>query len=55
VRSFAIDPSGKYLLAGNGVSNTVVEFAIGKDGKLTPTKGKMDVESPASFLFIPAP
>jgi 6-phosphogluconolactonase len=55
VRSFAIDPSGKYLLAGNGVSNTVVEFAIRKDGKLTPTKQKIDVGSPASFLFIPAP
>jgi 6-phosphogluconolactonase len=55
VRSFAIDPNGKYLLAGNGVSNTVVEFAIGKDGKLTPTKQKIDVGSPASFLFIPAP
>jgi 6-phosphogluconolactonase len=55
VRSFAIDPGGKYLLAGNGVSNTVVEFAIGKDGKLSPIKQKIDVVSPASFLFIPAP
>jgi 6-phosphogluconolactonase len=55
VRSFAIDPNGKYLLAGNGVSNTVVEFAIGKDGKLSPIKQKIDVVSPASFLFIPAP
>jgi len=55
VRSFVIDPSGKYLLAGNGVSNTVVEFAIGKDGKLSTIKQKIDVASPASFLFIPAP
>lgn len=55
VRSFVIDPTGKYLLAGNGVSNTVVEFAIRKEGKLSPIKQKIDVESPASFLFIPAP
>ena len=55
VRSFALDPSGKYLLAGNGVSNTVAEFEIGKDGKLTPTKQILDVGSPASLLFIPAP
>jgi len=55
VRSFAIDPTGKYLLAGNGVSNTVVEFAIGKDGKLTATKQNINVGSPSSFLFIPAP
>lgn len=55
VRSFVIDPGGKYLLAGNGVSNTVVEFAIRKDGKLSPIKQKIDVGSPASFLFIPAP
>ena len=55
VRSFSLDPSGKYLLAGNGVSNTVVEFEIGKDGKLTPTKQILEVGSPASVLFIPAP
>ncbi len=55
VRSFAIDPTGKYLLAGNGASNTLVEFAIGKDGKLTPTKLNINVGSPSSFLFIPAP
>ncbi len=55
VRSFVIDPTGKYLLAGNGVSNTVVEFAIRKDGKLSPIKQKIDIASPASFLFIPAP
>ena len=55
VRSFAIDPTGQYLLAGNGVSNTVVEFAIRKDGKLSPIRQKIDVASPASFLFIPAP
>jgi 6-phosphogluconolactonase len=55
VHSFAIDPTGKYLLAGNGGSNAVVEFAIGKDGKLTATKQSISVSSPTSFLFIPAP
>lgn len=55
VRSFGLDPSGKYLVAGNGVSNTMVVFAIGKDGKLTPTKQVIDVSSPSSFLFVPAP
>lgn len=55
VRSFAIDPTGKYLLAGNASSNAVVEFAIGKDGKLTATKQNVSVDGPSSFLFIPAP
>jgi 6-phosphogluconolactonase len=55
VRSFALDPSGKYLVAGNGISNTLVVFAIGKDGKLTPTKQAVDVGSPSAFLFVPAP
>jgi 6-phosphogluconolactonase len=55
VRSFAIDPTGKYLLAGNGGSNTVREFAIGTDGKLTATGQNINVSSPSSFLFIPAP
>jgi 6-phosphogluconolactonase len=55
VRSFAIDPSGKYLLAGNGDSSTVTEFSIASNGQLAPTKQVVEVGSPASLLFVPAP
>ena len=54
VRSFGIDPSGKYLLAGNGITGTIAEFSIGSDGKLAPMK-QVEVGSPSSFLFVPAP
>ena len=54
VRSFGIDPSGKYLLAGNGITGTIAEFAIGSDGKLAPMK-TIEAGSPSAFLFVPAP
>ncbi len=54
VRSFGIDPSGKYLLAGNAISGTVAEFSIGSNGKLAPMK-QIEVGSPVAFLFVPAP
>ena len=54
VRSFGIDPSGKYLVAGNGITGMVAEFSIGSDGKLAPMK-QIEVGSPAAFLFVPAP
>jgi 6-phosphogluconolactonase len=52
-RTFALDPSGKYLFAGNEYSGTIAIFAIDpKTGMLTPT-GKIlkDVPEPSCFLF----
>ncbi len=53
VRNFAIDPTGKYLLAGNVDTNTITEFAIASNGKLTQTKQVVDLGAPASLLFVP--
>ncbi len=38
VRSFALDPSGRYLLAANQNSDTIVVFSIdAKSGAVRPT------------------
>jgi len=55
LRNFVLDPSGKYLLAGNLDSNSVAVFTIGNNGKIAPTKQVVEVGSPASLLFVPAP
>jgi 6-phosphogluconolactonase len=55
LRNFVLDPSGKYLLAGNEASNSVAVFTIASNGEIAPTKQVVEVGSPASLLFIPAP
>jgi 6-phosphogluconolactonase len=55
LRNFVLDPSGKFLLAGNEASNTVTIFTVAGNGKLAPTKQVVQVGSPSSLLFIPAP
>jgi len=53
-RTFALDPSGKYLFAGNEYSGTMAIFAIDrKTGMLSPT-GKVlkDVPEPSCILFV---
>jgi len=55
LRNFVLDPSGKYLLAGNLDSNSVAVFTIGNHGEIAPTKQVAEVGSPASLLFVPAP
>ena len=55
LRNFVLDPSGKYLLAGNEASNTVAVFTVAGNGKIAPTKQVVEVGSPSSLLFIPAP
>ena len=47
VRNFVLDPSGKYLLAGNLDSNSVAVFTIGNNGEIAPTKQVVVVGSPA--------
>jgi len=53
-RHFAIDPSGKFLLAENQNTNTIVEFRIDPvNGKLTPTGETLSVPSPVCIAFLP--
>ena len=54
-RNFAIDPTGKYLLAANQKSDSLVVFAIdAKNGQLKPTGQTMDISAPVCILFVPA-
>jgi 6-phosphogluconolactonase len=53
-RHFAIDPSGKYLLAENQFSNNIVVFKIDPTtGGLTPTGQVVEVPSPVGIAFLP--
>ena len=55
LRNFALDPSGKYLLAGNEASSNITVFKVAADGKLAPTGQVVQVGAPSSVLFVPAP
>jgi 6-phosphogluconolactonase len=53
-RNFAIDPSGKWLLAANQDSNNIVTFRINvKSGRLTRTGHTVEVNSPTILDFVP--
>lgn len=52
-RSFAIDPTGAYLLAANQESGNVVVFKIDPStGALTPTGEEVKVPAPVSVVFL---
>jgi 6-phosphogluconolactonase len=53
-RNFAIDPSGKWLLAANQDSNDLVTFRINAEsGRLTPAGKSVEVKSPTMVNFVP--
>jgi 6-phosphogluconolactonase len=53
-RSFTIDPTGKYLLAANEISNNVVVYAIdGATGQLSKTGKEIMVDTPVCLKFVP--
>jgi 6-phosphogluconolactonase len=53
-RSFAIDPTGKYLLAANQVSNNVVVYSIDSTtGRLSNTGKEIMVDTPVCLKFVP--
>lgn len=55
-RGFGIDPTGRFLLAGNQRSGSVVVFRIDEQtGSLTPAGHTASIDSPVSFVFVPAP
>jgi 6-phosphogluconolactonase len=52
IRSFGIDPTGEFVLAGLQEKNTVVEFRRDKStGKLTLTGEKVDTPTPVCVIF----
>ncbi len=54
-RSFAIDPSGRWLLAANQNSNTIVVFRIDlASGKLAPTADVLNAPTPVCLTFAAA-
>ncbi len=53
-RSFTIDPTGKYLLAANQISNNVVIYAIdAATGQLSKTGKEISVDTPVCLKFVP--
>jgi 6-phosphogluconolactonase len=54
-RNFAIDPSGRFLLAANQESKNIVVFRVdAATGSLTPTGQVLDVPAPVCITFAPA-
>jgi 6-phosphogluconolactonase len=54
-RSFAIDPTGKYLLTANEITNNIVVFSIDEaTGKLSKTGKEIKVDTPVCLQFVPA-
>lgn len=54
-RNFAIDPTGRFLLAANQESDNIVVFRIdAATGNLEPTGDVINVPSPVCIIFVPA-
>lgn len=52
-RGFVLDPSGRFLIAGNQKTNTIAIFRVdAASGKLTPNGEKIDLGAPVSFVFV---
>ena len=53
-RGFGVDPTGRYLLAGNQRSDSWSSSAsTPRSGRLTPTGQTLKVGSPVSVVFVP--
>lgn len=53
-RDFALDPSGKWLLAANQDTNNIVEFQIDQQtGALQPTGVNIKTPTPVCITFLP--
>ncbi|MEI6198272.1 MAG: beta-propeller fold lactonase family protein, partial [Verrucomicrobiota bacterium] len=54
-RFFAIDPAGRWLLAANQGSDSVVVFALDPEtGKLKPAGQSIPIGSPVCAVFVGA-
>ena len=53
-RSFVIDPTGKYLLTANEVTNNVVVFRIDQNtGRMSKTGSEVKIDTPVCLKFVP--
>lgn len=53
-RNFAIDPTGKLLLAANQLTNNIVLYKIDPDtGKLSPAAKELKADTPVCLVFVP--
>jgi|SRR5579872_617332 6-phosphogluconolactonase len=54
-RNFEIDPTGRYLLAANQLSQNIVVFSIDQNtGKLENTGKEIKADTPVCLKFVPA-
>ncbi|NFA43878.1 lactonase family protein, partial [Clostridium botulinum] len=51
-RDFQIDPTGKFLICGNELSNTLSIFSIQQSNGTLKFIGEEDVQSPTCVKFI---
>jgi 6-phosphogluconolactonase len=53
-RSFAVDPTGSYLVAASELNNLIVSYKIDRaTGKLTPTNMQVVLDTPVCLKFVP--
>jgi len=54
-RSFAVDPTGSYLISASELHNNIVVYKIDRaTGKLTETGKQVTIDTPVCLKFIPA-
>jgi len=54
-RSFALDPTGNFLLSAHQLSNNIVVFKVDSStGRLTKTGNEVQVDTPVCIKFVPA-
>jgi 6-phosphogluconolactonase len=52
-RYFCFDPTGKFIVCGNMLSDTIIVFRVdAESGKLTPVGPPVPCFSPSAFLFL---
>lgn len=50
-RFFTFDPAQRFLYIANQDGHTIVTYRVGRDGKLSPTRLRLKVGSPACIVF----
>ena len=50
-RFFCFDPNERFLYVANQGSHSILAYKVGRDGKLSPTRVKVRVGSPACIVF----
>ncbi len=50
-RFFALDPAERFLYIANQDGHTIVTYKVGRDGRLSPTRLRVRVGSPACIVF----